>query len=111
MGSLSKQYIMVKKRSSSCAKLIKLCAMKATGELVHRSTYSDYSKVSGHLHISAAIPTGKELPIPIQYEAGWASIGLDTMEKGNVLLLAGLEILLLRHPSRSQSLLYPVYKR
>jgi len=29
-------------------------------------------EVSGQLNAATAFPPGKELPIPIQYEAGWA---------------------------------------
>jgi hypothetical protein len=30
-------------------------------------------EVSGQLHVPAALPPGKETPVPIGYEAGWAS--------------------------------------
>jgi hypothetical protein len=35
-------------------------------------------KVSGHIHAPAALSAGIELPVPIEYEAGWA--GLDAVE-------------------------------
>jgi len=38
--------------------------------------------VSGQLHIPAAVPPGKEFPLPIDYEAGTASgAGLEVLEK------------------------------
>jgi hypothetical protein len=29
-------------------------------------------ELGGHLHAQVALPTGKELPVPIGYETGWA---------------------------------------
>jgi hypothetical protein len=38
-------------------------------------------EVSGQLHAPAALPPGKEPPVPIGYEVGWTSAGLDDLEK------------------------------
>jgi hypothetical protein len=37
--------------------------------------------VNGQLHAPAALHLGKESPVPVGYEAGWASAGLDVVEK------------------------------
>jgi hypothetical protein len=39
-------------------------------------------EVSGQLHAPAALPPGKEPPVPIGQEVGWTSgAGLDDLEK------------------------------
>jgi hypothetical protein len=48
--------------------LIKHHTMKAYGEVLYRSTFSwlrHELEVSGQLHAPAALPPGKELPVPI----------------------------------------------
>jgi hypothetical protein len=58
--------------------------------------------VSGQLHFPAALPPGKEPPVPI----GWVGprAGLDDLEKRQFLNLPGLEFRSLSRPARSQSL-------
>jgi hypothetical protein len=42
--------------------------------------------VSGQRHAPAALlPPGNGPPVPIVREAGWASVGLDTEDKGKIL--------------------------
>jgi hypothetical protein len=38
-------------------------------------------EVSGHFHSLATLPTWKELPVPTEWETGWASEGLDALAK------------------------------
>jgi hypothetical protein len=39
-------------------------------------------EVDGELHVPAVLPPGKELPVPIEQEAGWAPrAGLSAVEK------------------------------
>jgi hypothetical protein len=61
--------------------------------------------VSGQLHAPAALPPGKEPPVPIGI-GGWVdpTTGLDDVEKRIFLILPGLELRPLRRPARSQSL-------
>jgi hypothetical protein len=70
------------------------------GEWIYRSTFSwprHYLEVSGQLHAHAALPLGKEPPVSIGSEVGWARAGLDYVEK--ILNPTGT-----RNQTRSQSL-------
>jgi hypothetical protein len=61
--------------------------------------------VNGQLHAPAALPLGKERPVPIGYRAGWGHrAGLGDMEKWTFLTIPGLELQPLCHPARSHSL-------
>jgi hypothetical protein len=66
------------------------------GEWMYRSTFSwtrHQLEVSGQLHAPAALSPGKEPPVPIGQEAGWAPrAGLDDVEKRKFLTLPGLEL-------------------
>jgi hypothetical protein len=47
---------------------------RPVGEWMYRSAFSwprHLLKMSSQLHASAALPSRKELPVPIGYEAGW----------------------------------------
>jgi hypothetical protein len=61
--------------------------------------------VSAQSHALAALPPGKEPPVPIGL-GGWVDprAGLDDVEKGKFLTLPGLELRPLGRPGRSQSL-------
>jgi hypothetical protein len=58
-------------------------------------------EVSGQLHVPAVLPPGKEPPVPIGYEAGWAPEPVWTMWR-KFLTLPGLELRPLGRPLRSQ---------
>jgi hypothetical protein len=60
--------------------------------------------MNGQLHAPADSPTGKELPVRIVQEAGWAPVGLDDVEKRKFLTSPGLELRPLLQPARSQAL-------
>jgi hypothetical protein len=82
--------------------------MKAYGEVavyIHIFLTSALFKVSGQLHAPAALPPGKEPP-RTHWIGGWVGprAGLDDVWKRKFLTLAGLELLTLGHPGRSQSL-------
>jgi hypothetical protein len=48
--------------------------------------------VSGQLYAPAALPSGKEPPVPIGYEVGWVPrAGLGDVEKKKFFTLLGLE--------------------
>jgi hypothetical protein len=59
--------------------------MQAYGEWMYRSTFSwprHELEVSGQLHAPAALPPGKEPPVPIGQEVAWTSeASLDDLEK------------------------------
>jgi hypothetical protein len=82
--------------------------MKAYGKVdvyIHILLTSELLEVSGQLQAPAALPPGKEPPVPIGYEVGWTrSAGLDVMEKRKFLILLGLELRPFGRPARSQSL-------
>jgi hypothetical protein len=59
--------------------------------------------VSGHLHAPAALLPGKEPPVPIGQEAGWAPELVWTIWR-KLLTLPGLELPPFSRPARSQSL-------
>jgi hypothetical protein len=59
--------------------------------------------VSGQLHTPAALPPGKEPPVPTGQEAGWAPEPVWKTWR-NVLTLSGLELRHLDRPARGQSL-------
>jgi hypothetical protein len=60
-------------------------------------------KVSGQLHVPAALLPGKELPVPIGYEVGWTPDPAWTTWR-EFLTLPGLELLPLRRPVRREIL-------
>ena len=57
-------------------------------------------EVSGHLHTAAALPPGKEPPVPTEQGLGRPWAGLDAFGKKNPLPLSGIEQFHI-HPSRS----------
>jgi hypothetical protein len=64
-------------------------------------------EVSSTLHAPAALPLGKNSPVPIGEEVGWAvgpRASLDDVEKRKFFTLPGPELQLLGRQARSQSL-------
>jgi hypothetical protein len=51
--------------------------MWGSGGIAPQFLISALDEVSDQLHAPAALPTGKEPPVPIGYEAGWAPGCLD----------------------------------
>jgi hypothetical protein len=49
-------------------------------------------EVSGQLHAPAALPSGKEPPVPIGYEAGWAPQPVWKAVEKTLLPLPGIEL-------------------
>ena len=41
-------------------------------------------EVSGHFHVPAALPPGKEPPVPIEQKVRWAHECLDVLETRNL---------------------------
>jgi hypothetical protein len=67
-------------------------------------------ELSGYLHATAALPQGKELSLPIEYEAVWAAESVCSRgENTNILFLLGTESRFLARPTRSRSLYQPSY--
>jgi hypothetical protein len=60
--------------------------------------------VSRQLHASAVLPPGKEPLLPIEWEVGWTSAGLDDVQKRKFFTLTGLALRPFGRPARSQSL-------